>query len=58
MTEEALKLEYMSYIHAEGYVVSEMKHRLTALIEEALPVVAVLANIVHLPKLVSDLMEV
>ena len=38
--EGALKLKEISYIHAEGYPAGEMKHGPIALIEENLPVVA------------------
>src|SRR5471030_1660904 len=37
--EGALKLKEISYIHAEGYPVGEMKHGPNALIDEKLPVV-------------------
>jgi glucosamine--fructose-6-phosphate aminotransferase (isomerizing) len=38
--EGALKLKELSYIHAEGYPGGEMKHGPIALIDEAMPVVA------------------
>ena len=38
--EGALKLKEISYIHAEGYPAGEMKHGPIALIDENLPVVA------------------
>ena len=38
--EGALKLKEISYIHAEGYPAGEMKHGPIALIDETLPVVA------------------
>ncbi|HYB42178.1 MAG TPA: glutamine--fructose-6-phosphate transaminase (isomerizing) [Candidatus Methylomirabilis sp.] len=38
--EGALKLKELSYIHAEGYAAGEMKHGPIALIDEAMPVVA------------------
>jgi len=38
--EGALKLKEISYIHAEGYAAGEMKHGPIALIDEAVPVVA------------------
>ncbi len=38
--EGALKLKEISYIHAEGYPAGEMKHGPIALIDDALPVVA------------------
>ena len=39
--EGALKLKEISYIHAEGYPAGEMKHGPIALIDEELPVVAI-----------------
>ena len=39
--EKALKLKEISYIHAEGYPASEMKHGPIALIDENMPVVAI-----------------
>ena len=39
--EGALKLKEISYIHAEGYASGEMKHGPIALIDEAVPVVAI-----------------
>ena len=55
--EGALKLKELSYIHAEGYASGEMKHGPIALIEEGLPVIALLTHDEHLPKSVSNLME-
>ena len=55
--EGALKLKELSYIHAEGYASGEMKHGPIALIEEGLPVVALLADDNHLQKSMSNLME-
>ena len=55
--EGALKLKELSYIHAEGYASGEMKHGPIALIEEGLPVVALLTDDDHLPKAMSNLME-
>ncbi len=42
--EGALKLKEISYIHAEGYPAGEMKHGPIALIDEELPVVAVVTG--------------
>jgi len=42
--EGALKLKEISYIHAEGYPAGEMKHGPIALIDEKMPVVALVAN--------------
>ena len=55
--EGALKLKELSYIHAEGYASGEMKHGPIALIEEGLPVIALLSKDHHLGKAVSNLME-
>ena len=55
--EGALKLKELSYIHAEGYASGEMKHGPIALIEEGLPVIAILADDNHLNKALSNLME-
>lgn len=42
--EGALKLKEISYIHAEGYPAGEMKHGPIALIDEAMPVVAMVTQ--------------
>ena len=55
--EGALKLKEISYIHAEGYPAGEMKHGPIALIEDGLPVVALLANDEHLSKSISNVVE-
>jgi len=39
--EGALKLKEISYIHVEGYAAGEMKHGPIALIDPAVPVIAV-----------------
>ena len=39
--EGALKLKEISYIHAEGYAAGEMKHGPIALIDTAVPVIAI-----------------
>ena len=41
--EGALKLKELSYIHAEGFASGEMKHGPIALIEDGLPVIALLS---------------
>ena len=43
--EGALKLKEISYVHAEGYHASELKHGPIALLEKGTPVVALLNNI-------------
>ena len=55
--EGALKLKELSYIHAEGYASGEMKHGPIALIEDGLPVVALVTDDDHLTKASSNLME-
>ncbi|NWK55376.1 glutamine--fructose-6-phosphate transaminase (isomerizing) [Verrucomicrobiaceae bacterium N1E253] len=42
--EGALKLKEISYIHAEGYHSAELKHGPIALLEESMPVIALLNN--------------
>jgi len=42
--EGALKLKEISYVHAEGYPTGEFRHGPTALIDETLPVVAILTR--------------
>ena len=56
--EGALKLKEISYIHAEGYASGEIKHGPIALVEDDLPVVALVAGDEHLAKVSSNLMEV
>ncbi len=55
--EGALKLKELSYIHAEGFASGEMKHGPIALIEEGLPVVALLAADEVMGKAASNLNE-
>ena len=55
--EGALKLKEISYIHAEGYPAGEMKHGPIALIDENLPVVAVLPRDGVFAKMRSNLQE-
>jgi glucosamine--fructose-6-phosphate aminotransferase (isomerizing) len=55
--EGALKLKELSYIHAEGFASGEMKHGPIALIEEGLPVIALLAADEVMGKAASNLQE-
>jgi len=55
--EGALKLKELSYIHAEGFASGEMKHGPIALIEEDMPVVALLAADAVMAKASSNLRE-
>lgn len=52
--EGALKLKEISYIHAEGYPAGEMKHGPIALIDERMPVVAIVTRDSLYDKMVSQ----
>ena len=56
--EGALKLKEMSYIHAEGYPVREMKHGPIALVDETMPVMAIAAQGHVHEKMVSQIEQV
>jgi glucosamine--fructose-6-phosphate aminotransferase (isomerizing) len=56
--EGALKLNEISYIHAEAYAAGELKHGPLALVDANMPVVAVAPNDDLLEKLKSNLQEV
>ncbi|MFO0758881.1 MAG: glutamine--fructose-6-phosphate transaminase (isomerizing) [Byssovorax sp.] len=56
--EGALKLKEISYAHAEGYAAGEMKHGPIALIDEHLPVVAIVPHDAHYEKMLSNVQEV
>jgi glucosamine--fructose-6-phosphate aminotransferase (isomerizing) len=56
--EGALKLKEISYIHAEAYPAGELKHGPLALVDKAMPVIAVAPNDALLEKLKSNLQEV
>ncbi|MEM7541552.1 MAG: glutamine--fructose-6-phosphate transaminase (isomerizing) [Pseudomonadota bacterium] len=56
--EGALKLKEISYIHAEAYPAGELKHGPLALVDEAMPVIAVAPNNELVEKLKSNLEEV
>lgn len=57
--EGALKLKEISYIHAEAYPAGELKHGPLALVDKAMPIVALAdSNPVLLEKLKSNLEEV
>jgi glutamine---fructose-6-phosphate transaminase (isomerizing) len=55
--EGALKLKEISYIHAEGYSASELKHGPIAILEESIPVVAILTNGIVYDKMISNCQE-
>ncbi len=56
--EGALKLKEISYIHAEGYPAGEMKHGPIALIDEAMPVVAIATRDGVYDKMISQVEQV
>ena len=56
--EGALKLKEISYIHAEGYAAGELKHGAIALIEEGVPVVAILTGHLLYDKMLANVEEV
>ena len=51
-------LKEISYIHAEGYAAGEMKHGPIALIDEEMPVVAIVPRDAHYEKSLSNVQEV
>jgi glucosamine--fructose-6-phosphate aminotransferase (isomerizing) len=55
--EGALKLKEISYLHAEGYPAGEMKHGPIALIEDGLPVVALVPQGPSHDKILSNVQE-
>jgi glucosamine--fructose-6-phosphate aminotransferase (isomerizing) len=56
--EGALKLKEISYIHAEGMAAGELKHGPIALVDEAMPVVALATSGELLQKVASNVREV
>jgi glutamine---fructose-6-phosphate transaminase (isomerizing) len=56
--EGALKLKEISYIHAEAYAAGELKHGPLALVDAAMPVLAIAPRDALLDKLRSNLQEV
>ncbi len=55
--EGALKLKEISYIHAEGYPAGEMKHGPIALVDEAMPVLAIAPRDPWYEKMVSQIQQ-
>ena len=55
--EGALKLKEISYIHAEGYPAGEMKHGPIALIDENMPVVALVPGGPLFGKMIANVQE-
>ena len=56
--EGALKLKELSYIHAEGYAAGEMKHGPIALIDESMPVVALIPRDHTYERMLGNIEEV
>ncbi|ROR03472.1 glutamine--fructose-6-phosphate transaminase (isomerizing) [Desulfosoma caldarium] len=56
--EGALKMKEISYIHAEGYAAGEMKHGPIALVDEKMPVVALIQKGPLYEKMLSNVQEV
>jgi glucosamine--fructose-6-phosphate aminotransferase (isomerizing) len=56
--EGALKLKEISYIHAEGYAAGELKHGPIALIDDAVPVIALAPSDHLFEKMASNIQEV
>ena len=55
--EGALKLKEISYIHAEGYPAGEMKHGPIALIDDLMPVVAIVTKDDLYDKMISQVQQ-
>lgn len=56
--EGALKIKELSYIHAEGYSYSSLKHGPLALIDRGTPAIFLISNKNHTHKLNNSMMEV
>jgi len=56
--EGALKLKELSYIHAEAYGAGELKHGPIALIDENMPVVALVSSKLLMDKMHSNIQEI
>ncbi|MGG1617406.1 glutamine--fructose-6-phosphate transaminase (isomerizing) [Paenibacillus sp. NRS-1781] len=56
--EGSLKLKEISYIHSEAYAAGELKHGTLALIEDGIPVIALVTQESVLEKTVSNIKEV
>lgn len=56
--EGSLKLKEISYIHSEAYAAGELKHGTLALIEENVPVIALVTQPALMEKTVSNIKEV
>ena len=56
--EGALKLKELSYLHAEGYPAGEMKHGPIALIDDAMPVIALVPRDGTYERMMGNIQEV
>lgn len=56
--EGALKMKEISYIHAEGYPAGELKHGPLALVDNNMPVIAMLTSDTLVEKTLSNLSEI
>lgn len=56
--EGSLKLKEISYIHSEAYPAGELKHGTLALIEEGVPVIALVTQPSLVEKMISNMKEV
>src|SRR5262249_35081640 len=56
--EGALKLKELSYVHAEGYPAGEMKHGPIALIDDGMPVIALVPRDASYDRMMGNLEEV
>lgn len=57
-TEGSLKLKEISYIHSEAYAAGELKHGTISLIEDGIPVIAVMTERNSAEKMISAIREV
>lgn len=55
--ESAIKIQEVSYIHAEGFAAGELKHGPIALIEKGTPCIALMGNDEFTADMVSNIME-
>lgn len=55
--ESAIKIQEVSYVHAEGFAAGELKHGPIALIEERTPCIALIGNDEFTSDILSNIME-
>ncbi len=55
--ESAIKIQEVSYVHAEGFAAGELKHGPIALIEEGTPCIALMGNDEFTSDMISNIME-